>query len=401
MLLTGQQPDWKKKRQKFVYFNSNQYLGNVPSIDSEGVPFTSLSNQLLNQNADKILLSAESRLLKAMIHFGSARLAMKAALANRENSPGLIEWSSPEREWLFHCLTESPGHEPLPQKLQGGGTAEELMNYLQTRSDAPDGAFATELKNSNQSPSYSDGNTWFDSTFVDEVSDGEVRKSLRGSLDEFFDDTDDVTKLKLDKYAVSHDERAELTVQEAVATMLKAAAMKRLSKLKEAWKISLDCLAIRKVAENAENKDNRTESAESSLKQLPYEDLTTIELEGHCKTLGEEVLKSMSIVRELSESLTHLGRRLLDYCVAAGAEGRNSRSKQEELAKMLEEHIASLPDDREKPGYEDGYIFGSDEFRDDIDHRYGGIQTEKSIPGTPTLDQSFEGDETLFQSVFE
>lgn len=394
MLLCGEQKEWKRKSNEYVYFNSNQYLGNAPSVDSEAMPLPSLSNQLLNQNANKILSGAESRLLKTMVHFASARSAMKAALANRANSPLAMEWSTPDREWLFHTLTESPGHEPLPENLQENGSAVDLFNYLKTRSDAPDGAFAIEEENGLQSQNNTDGNTWFESTCVDEMVNGRKgRSSSRGTLDAFFLDVDDVMKSKLGKYSISHDERAELTVQEAVATMLKASAMRRLYETKNEWKVSSDCLGIRK----AEKHDTDKEGEDGVREALPFDNLNTEELEVHCNKLGEEVLDTMSIVRELSESLTKLRKRLLDYC--SETEGRISKSKQDELAKMLQEHIESLPDDddRETPGYEEGYIFGSDEFRSDIDSKYGGLpkKTQEEKYGKD------HKDEALFESVFE
>lgn len=362
-------------------------------MNSEASHLTSLSNKLLNQNAHQILSGAESRLLKAMVHYASARLAMKAALANRANSPTLMEWSTPEREWLFHCLTESPGHEPLPQELQESGSVSELLNYLRTRSDAPDGAFATELdSNIQNNETNTDGNTWFDATDVDEYVNEKRRKStLKGSLDDFFLETEDVMKSKLAKHSVSHDERAELTVQEAVATMLKASAMKRLSRIKNEWKVASDSLFLRK----AQTEDDGKEATNEPKEKFPFDNLTTDELEKHCTKLGKEMLESMAIVRELSDSLNELGRRLLDYCSNDGLEGRVSRSKQDELAKMLQEHIDSLPDDRESPGYDEDYVFGSDEFRDEIDPKYGSLShPSENIEDVPE-------DQALFESVFE
>ena len=395
MLLSGEEKDWRKRDDKFVYFNSNKYHGNPRSMNSEASHLTSLSNQLLNQNAHQILSGAESRLLKAMVHYASARLAMKAALANRANSPTLIEWSTPEREWLFHCLTESPGHEPLPLELQERGSATELLNYLRTRPDAPDGAFATALNSNIQNnETNTDGNTWFDTTDVDDYVNEKRRKStLKGSLDDFFLESEDFMNSKLAKHAVSHDERAELTIQEAVATMLKAAAMNRLSRIKNEWKIASDSLFLRK----AQKEDDDKETANDPKDNLPFDHMPTDELEKHFTKLGEEMLESMAVVRELSDSLNELGRRLLDYCSTDGLEGRVSRSKQDELAKMLQEHVDSLPDDRETPGYDEDYVFGSDEFRDEIDPKYGSLSNHSEN----IEDEDVQEDEALFESIFE
>jgi hypothetical protein len=368
----------------------------------------SQSNQLLNQDTDTMILGAEFRLLKSMVHFTTARLAMKAALANRsQNGPTLIEWSTHEREWLFHSLTESPGHDPLPQELQDGGTSIQLKDYLMTRADVPDGAFTTKENEDRQTISNPDGDTWFDSEVVDDFVNGQrsMEKSNsaeEGSLEILFIETDDVMNITLDNYAVSHDERAELTVQEAVATLLKATALKRLSQLKIEWKDASNTLSQRRALQAGD----KTESALQAPQPTLHENLNDEEVENLCKNLGEEVLDALATVNELTESSKQLSRRLLDYCSADGMEGRLSQGKQEELAKMLAEHLASLPDDdRDEPGYSEDYTFGADQFYDGIDSRYGGspsdIEDEIELPSRESLTQRPVDDESLFESIFE
>lgn len=82
-----------------------------------------------------------------MVHFSSARLAMKSALANR-----IDDWSCNEREWLFDSLMDMGGknqdqdQEPLPAQLQeDGGTIGQLKQYLMNRKDCPDGAFVVVI----------------------------------------------------------------------------------------------------------------------------------------------------------------------------------------------------------------------------------------------------------------
>ncbi len=378
-------PEWQKKKQKFVYFNSNEFLGysnrqNVLPTKDDAQNIIEQSNySLLTQNADILLSNAEFNLLKTMVHFSSARRAMKAALSKRmDGSSSLMEWSTSEREWLFHCLTGAPGHEPLPQEIQDGGTISQLKDHLQMRSDVPDGAFKKSKVDDESSLSSLDGDTWYDSTAVDDFVNGqrlfdESKSTKEGSLDLLFEESvEDVTKVELGKYSISHEERAELTVQETVATMLKASALKRLDRLKNDWRFASEALAKREVNQKDTLQDEYDSADESTLKM--YDKVDDDELKSLCDNIGREVVEAAAVVRELSESLRQLQSRLLDYCGADGSEGRNSQAQQDELAKMLAEHIASLNnDDRESPGSSEDYIFGSDEFRDDMDVRYGGI----------------------------
>ncbi len=402
LVLDGDTPSWKKKKKSYTYFNSNKYLGydggiSTPPKCDDGEMIAAQINDMLTQNADKLQLGAEFRLLKTMVNFSSARIAMKQALENRIDNGPTFEWSTLEREWLFHTLTESPGHEPLPKELQEGGTVLQLQSYLQTRMDVPDGAFAMNKAGDEEGKTLNtDANTWFDSAAVDDYIDGQSsrqknKSGKEGCLDVFFIEADDVTNSTLNKYSVSHDERAELTVQESVATLLKASAQKKLSQIKNDWKIASDTLTKRRA------KGEEPSSETRGLQVSPIHDnLDDEELEILCKNLGDEVLNAIDTLRELTESSKQLGRRLLDYCSVDGTEGRVSKVKQEELAKMVEDHIANLPDDRDRPGYSDDYVFGSDEFRNDnFDPRYGGSSKqpiEKSI---------FEGDDSIFESIFE
>ena len=55
--------------------------------------------------------------------------------------PALIEWSDPDREWLFGCLTNAPGRAPLPSELEEIGNVAQLGEYLAGLPDVPSGAF--------------------------------------------------------------------------------------------------------------------------------------------------------------------------------------------------------------------------------------------------------------------
>ena len=112
----------KRMKEDSIYFNSNSYLGHKfltaealnagYKKDSNVVPKESkvvlAAESLLSPDANQIILDAEERLLRFMVNYSSARLAMKVALSNTmDNGLSLLEWSTPEREWLFKKLVGS------------------------------------------------------------------------------------------------------------------------------------------------------------------------------------------------------------------------------------------------------------------------------------------------------
>lgn len=368
-------------------------------------------NPLLKPSANRLLLDAESRLLKTMVHYPSARLAMKSALANRiGDSNAFLEWTNLDREWLFQCLTDSPGREQIPHEVQEGGNALQLMDHLRNRPDVPQNAFSIESGvNYNNDLAYAspgedikdgqgmrfDNEGLVDSEFADSVRNKQV-KNERGILDDFFIQDDELLSVELREGSASHEERAALTVQEAVAVMLKAAALKRLNQLKSEWETALIIQKQRNLP-NANDRNNLNEISR-------YHELSNDQLDLLCSNLGRKVSEAMTTARELTDSANALNQRLLTYCAADSVEGRINLKQREELAKALDDHIASLPEDPRptKSGADADYVFGSDEFDNSIDSRFGGGRPGV-ITSAPTIEEESKSKtaHSVYDSIFE
>lgn len=438
-----------ENKMKPIYFNSNEYLGNEKSFlsaiarlnDPQSPAVESTSNQLVKPDELRLLREAENRLLYSMIHYPSARLAMKYALLNQMGGQTpLLEWSSLDREWLFQCLTDSPGHEQLPAKLQEDGTPEQFKLHLMARSDVPDGAFGmsdidSPLKNppndcddkSYNQPHSSEGRDMrFDTKDLEEAEGQSTKpkndnptKSYRypskksvGTLDELFEVDEDLSNLELRQGATSHEERAELTVQEAVAVMLKAAALRRLIRLKTEWQAATLEQERRKQLSTSNVNSNPPPQKQVKLdKKTFFKSLSDEELLVVCNKLCHKVADAMRTARELTESASQLQKRLLDYCALDGVEGRISIQQQQELATALNNHVATLPDDPRPTtsGASDDYIFGSDEYDARIDERFGGERPEFSpkkkidISDATSMGETLEkrNGANLYDSIFE
>eukprot|EP00557_Chaetoceros_sp_GSL56_P011568 CAMPEP_0176487182 /NCGR_PEP_ID=MMETSP0200_2-20121128/5981_1 /TAXON_ID=947934 /ORGANISM="Chaetoceros sp., Strain GSL56" /LENGTH=1054 /DNA_ID=CAMNT_0017883965 /DNA_START=172 /DNA_END=3336 /DNA_ORIENTATION=+ len=428
-----------------VYFNSNEYLGNERSFlsaiarlnDPQRPALERASNPLVKPDESRLLYEAENRLLYSMIHYPSARLAMKYALLNQmEGRTPLLEWSSLDREWLFQCLTDSPGHEQLPTQLQEGGTPEQLKQHLMARSDVPDGAFgisegvdpttltsttSIDEDDKSQNPSMPNlgGDMRFDTKDLEEVElsinpekSGAVRSNVHpsrttpvGSLDELFQVDDDLSSLELREGSTSHEERAELTVQEAVAVMLKAAALRRLMRLKSEWEQATMEQEKRKFSSSTSSSNANPPRQQVNLnKKTFFQSLTDDELVSVCNKLCQNVADAMKTARELTESASQLQKRLLDYCTVDGVEGRVNKQQQQALAVALDKHVAELPDDPRptKSGASDDYIFGSDEYDQRIDPRFGGKRPEIAPKKkTGILEQQPRNSASVYDSIFE
>jgi hypothetical protein len=206
-------------------------------------------------------------------------------------------------------------------------------------------------------------------------------KTAVGTLDELFKVDDDLSSLELRQGSTSHEERAELTVQEAVAVMLKAAALRRLMRLKNEWKqATLEQERRKHSNSNPNSNSNPSRQQVNMNKNTFFQSLGDDELSSVCNKLCQKVADAMKTARELTDSASQLQKRLLDYCTVDGVEGRINIQQQQELAVALNEHIAALPDDPRptKSGASDDYIFGSDEYDQRIDSRFGGKRPELS-----------------------
>lgn len=417
---------------QLVYFNSNTFHGNKfltkeareAGYGESGITYDASEiglgvPALVEQDADKLLLDAEDRLLRALVHYPSARAAIKGAVITSLNSgtgagPALIEWSNQDREWLFECLADSPGRIPIPSELQEGGTAQQLRDYLAELPDAPEGAFDSMISAHNEPPltnAMQDGESpmreagiegeALDSSPLHDRASSTTSPNANGPvgrLETYFSNNDEVESLaQYQKSELSRETRAELLVQETLAAMLRATALKRMALLKQRWTAAATALELRlnenvnTLEENdGDNSTVLTIESGASGDVEPFQmhsDTKSKELSSLCSTLGEQLAEAMQTVKELDESSKRIGARLMDYCSTDGSSYRMSTAKRERFIKMLDDHLENLPEDP-KPttsGGDGDYIFGIDEFDDSIDSQFGGA-------GSEPLDEFVEDD---------
>ena len=136
-----------------VYFNSNQYHGNKfltedainagyrnSEVARDASMFEHGIGTLVIQDADILVKAAEDKLLRNLVKFDRARTAMihSRATSDATGSQNIIEWSEPERAWLFERLLS----ETVPEDLLVDGRMHDLRDFLANLSDSPPGAFS-------------------------------------------------------------------------------------------------------------------------------------------------------------------------------------------------------------------------------------------------------------------
>lgn len=434
------------RKEEAVYFNSNRFLGeryltpdaaqagytlgvnDIPSPGESLVDFT--EKRLFERDADQMILQAESRLLHALSKFPQARNAMRTVYSASTFSPSNMKWTSEEREWLFLCLTGSPViNPPLPMELLDGGTPLQLYSHLSNREDCPNGAFGV-LKSSwisgERKPlvrvidseveasvnQQLDGDTTtatiisnfdpdeqatYEETDLDPVSsssvsvevepaqsdwteEGEENDSsdtIKGMLDEYFLDADDLFP-SFNQNKIATETRAELTVQETVATLLRATATKRFATAKAKFSSVVNEMD-RRVNEETVDTQQRPQSP----KDGDFADLSSEELQDLFEILGTEVMEAQKSLYESDRSTDRVNAHLLDYSVSNGVQYKLSQAELERLDKLMEDHIANLPEDAHRPETWDGdglYVFGEDEESDGVDAQFGGRDPDEFIP---------------------
>lgn len=395
-----------------VYFNSNRYFGqqfltaeaiqagytndnDAPSSDESIADF--MNRKILTRDADQMIEQAERRLLHALAKFPQARAAMRTVYSASTFGPKNMRWTSQERAWLFLCLTGSPEFDTVPSELLDSGTSSQLLSHLSQRLDCPEGAFNTKTLPSTNDSDFVGSDNLYDATDGSSVcstppSDGttvenELDSILEpsqteptaqreaGILDEFFVDDHDLFP-SFSNSKIAKETRAELTVQETVAALLRATAMKRFSTAK---------IALSEIVEEMDRRGNTEGDTnmpdDSDLGMIPSEELEEMFIK-----VGSEVVSAQKSLYEAERSCDRVNSHLLDYSVSSGVQYKLSQASVERLNQMMEEHIASLPDDThrpDKPGNDEAYVFGSDEFDENIDSQFGGPRPDVFDPRMP------------------
>ena len=427
-------------REDLVYFNSNNFHGE--HFITEDAVFAGYSNgevsrdaaifeqgvgSLVRQDADTLVDAAERKLLRNIVRFDRARMAMIHSLATGDatGSRNRIEWSQPERAWLFQRLVEDT--KTIPKEVLVDGRTKDLYSHLANLPDIPLGALVELPLHSDADPkagvivsstiepkygessvhtsninckgaidissSIEDLNTpsdsddienWassYDPTLFDDtdpmhdleesleeraLSRASSENVLQGSkattveaetsagrLDEFFVFQEDVFASTYDD-TVSRELRAELEVQEAHATLLRATALKRFAAVNAEWHAvgqvltarleELDSLEDEEGIPTAEKVTTEPGNNASNLESMSLD-----ALKEYCNMAASKMRDAAETVHHLDVSAKRIGSRLMDYSNADGIEGRLSVSQQEELASMVDNHVNSLPENWKAP----------------------------------------------------
>lgn len=140
-----------------VYFNSNDYHGQQfvtqDAVDAgysngevarDATIFERGVGTLLRQDANVLVNDAEEKLLRNIVRFDRARMAMIHSLATSDatGSRNRIDWSQPERAWLFERLVEKSNE--IPKEVLVDGRMKDLRFHLANLPGRPDGAFGSE-----------------------------------------------------------------------------------------------------------------------------------------------------------------------------------------------------------------------------------------------------------------
>jgi len=196
-----------------------------------------------------------------------------------------------------------------------------------------------------------------------------------GLLDEFFMEIADMFPT-LTNSTIARETRAELTVQETVATLLRATSIKRFAIAKS--KLSKIVSEMDRRLDSEEGDDDKANDNTPS----GFDDVTAEELQELFQTAGNEVVDAQKSLYESDRSTDRVNSHLLDYSVANGVQFRLSQAELERLDNMMEEHLANLPEDKHRPetrGDDGVYVYGSDEFDGDIDPMFGGRDTDEYV----------------------
>jgi hypothetical protein len=384
---------------RVVYFNSDEYLGKKfltkdaiiagynPSIrrpDAGNMHFGTAS--LLEHDSNFMLNAAERNLLKLLTFSPKARLSMKALVDGGKH--GFIEWSSIEREWLFQCLTDAPGRQPLPVNLQNNGTRGQLRKYLAQLRDCPSCAFIETHENDPTDESVETGsiasNSLDDSRTAaqyslssksmiyeahallhneDESGAFTLRPSSKsaGSLECFFDDEVNDAEVQLILEHSNDDTYIDFMIQVAISNVLDAQASQSMKTLVKQW-IDTSSLPLNDRTAEYQSTNNTAES---------------MHLTNDRMFIRSRVNMMMRTKLNISESSKKLTAKLLSSLKSDDGEGVLSLKKQQDLVKMVDDFVNSLPEDTHRPeSFDDNYIFGLDDYDDKVDSRFSGKPTK-------------------------
>lgn len=164
-----------------------------------------------------------------------------------------------------------------------------------------------------------------------------------------------------------------MTVQETVATLLRATAMKRFAIAKS---------KLTRIVTEMDRRESGDATSVNLAASNDFSDLSPDELQELFLKVGHDVVDAQRSLYESERSTDRVNSHLLDYSVTNGVQYKLSQAKLERLDRMMDEFINSLPEDTHRPdspGNDGSYEFGSDQYDDNIDPSFGGKSREEYV----------------------
>lgn len=104
------------------------------------------TSSLIESDGENQSLFVEDLLFTILARFSEARQSLHESIRISEasGSGGDVQWSAPEKEWLFKCLVSES--DEIPQGIVGLEDLSELRSYLSNRPDAIPGALGSTAR---------------------------------------------------------------------------------------------------------------------------------------------------------------------------------------------------------------------------------------------------------------
>jgi DNA primase len=347
---------WRKK-EKSIYFNSNDYHGhqfltedamdagyvnrNVrrdPSFVEKGVAC------LVYRDTELMLKTAEDNMLTTLVDCPSARTVLKNMLDARSatGSSNLVEWTNTEKEWLFSTLVYSSSSIP-----EGCTNRTELMRFLKRIPDCPPQAFIHTTVSANRN-----SNSKKDFTKSLPESSNEVigGKEIYGRFDTYSKVGNGTLSLFFNGVRNDLDSAASLNVTRVnVLTQERWAAVLWASTAHQARQIREELLSLSNAMEG------RTATGIKNVRFAVSPEVTLSSdhpVEGDGNPCDSTRLRDLTIalqnknrvLQTLSDSSKRLWTKLVDETLSDGIEGHVSASLQMDLSVRLDEYLNAFID---------------------------------------------------------
>ncbi|CAB9505386.1 DNA primase [Seminavis robusta] len=409
----------KQKDTKPVYFLSNEYLGHFEgnSANSNGLSRTTDQGlaTLPRRDDRRSVEGAEDMLLHSMVsNFPDSCNALQEFVrAQSFVSQGIdiIEWSNPNRKWLFNSLLDDNTIQQNDAYVWG---VWDLRAWLASRDDAPQGAFRRSTESENGF-----GSMHNTSDPIHETVNGSSRRTSQGSqgsLEHYFSDEPmlhEHPSLNTSSDLKLRREKGVLATQEHFIALLAAnAAMKVTSIQGDIKSVALVLDARSRLSKGQPSKvqqntyqgqfgatdvlevtksqsssiQNNEEREEGRFHHMSTEDIKEL----HSDLIGA-LQEAMEIRHQLETSLSRIRARLIRFSSStsgSAAEGTMPVDLAMKLANDLDSHMDQM---------EEGGKWIGDADLIELDDRLG----KRDLLGLPIKDQLAQIEKTWGEWCFD